>query len=114
MARLSPSALTTYRACSKRYHLRHVLGLPARPCASLAMGGLVHEALRRLFALPAAQPVMLEGYVEARDDGLLFVARVDRVDPVGEGVRIVDYKTGSPPRHEDRQSRWRSLPRCTS
>jgi RecB family exonuclease len=52
---------------------------------------------------PAAEPVMLEEYVEARDDEVLFVGRVDRVDPDGEAVRIVDYKAGKPPGHEDRQ-----------
>ena len=48
--RVSPSQITTARACMRRWWWQSIKGFKAPPTASTIFGGLVHEALERFLA----------------------------------------------------------------
>lgn len=62
------------------------------------------DMLRRYYAtLPEAKPdpLFLEQAFTLKVAGVILKGRIDRIDRCGEGVEIIDYKTGSPKTEDD-------------
>jgi putative RecB family exonuclease len=61
----SPSRLSTFRECPRKYRFQHVEKLPTKPSPHMDLGSNVHAALRDWFRLPRAERTwerMLELY----------------------------------------------------
>ena len=54
-ARLSPTAISTFRECPQLFLFRSLWKLPEPPSAVLAKGILVHTALENVFKLPPSE-----------------------------------------------------------
>ena len=54
--RLSYTAISTYLQCPLKYYYRYVEKRPSPPTPALSFGKSVHEALRWLYDVPAAEP----------------------------------------------------------
>jgi DNA helicase-2/ATP-dependent DNA helicase PcrA len=61
----------------------------------------LHEFLRRCQNDPVPQVLHTEEPFEVKIGGATVVGRIDRVDRLGDGVVITDYKTGKPQSQED-------------
>lgn len=53
--RLSPTAVTAFRECAQSFLFRNLWKLPEPPSKVLEKGIVVHDALERIFAVPAAE-----------------------------------------------------------
>ncbi len=73
---------------------------------------LLREWLRHERGLPLGSPWELETEREGRMAGFRFTVRMDRVDRHGDGVVVLDYKTGavSPPAWDDPRPTETQLP----